>query len=67
MGPNLPGRGALVTLDAGLCDLAVSQKCCGKERSESKFGPCFARSHPTPCFGIAGHDQQKDRLEYQKE
>ena len=46
MGPNLPGRGALVTLDAGLCDLAVSQKCCGKERSESKFGRCVHRSHP---------------------
>ena len=51
MGRNLLGRGALATLDAGLCDLAVSPKSVreGGVR-ESKFGRRVHRSHPTPVL-----------------
>lgn len=64
MGTNLPGRGALVTLDAGLCDLAVSQKSVGKERPESKFGRAY-RSHPLRALASWVMTNGKDGLEYQ--
>jgi hypothetical protein len=45
VGTNLLGRGALVDLDAGLCELAVSLKSAGRSVPESKFGRCVRRSH----------------------
>ena len=67
MGTNLLGRGALVTLDAGLCDLAVSPKSVREGAfRESKLAPRVPFTS-TPCLGIVGRDQRKDGLQYQKE
>lgn len=48
MGTNLLGRGALVCLDAGLCDLAVSPKSVREGAfRESKLGAaCTVHIHP---------------------
>lgn len=50
MGTNLLGRGALVTLDAGLCDLAVSQKSVGRCVRKACSGRSAYRSHPPPAL-----------------
>ena len=48
MGRNLLGRGALVTLDAGLCDLAVSLKSVREEAFQraSLGAACTVHIHP---------------------
>ena len=48
MGTNLLGRGALVTLDAGLCDLAVSPKSVreGAFQKASLGSACTVHIHP---------------------
>ena len=67
MGTNLLVRGAPVTLDAGLCDLAVSEESVGKERPESKFGRSAYRSHPPRALASWVMTNGKDGLKYQKE
>ena len=48
MGTNLLGRGALVVLDAGLCDLAVSLKRVrqGAFQRASLGAACTVHIHP---------------------
>jgi hypothetical protein len=46
VGTNLLGRGALVALDAGLCELAVSLKSVREGAFQrASLGRCVHRSH----------------------
>ena len=59
MGRNLLGRGALASLDAGLCDLAVSPKCAGRRRSRKQVWALRRLFTSNPCLGIVGRDQKE--------
>ena len=69
MGTNLLGLGALVALDAGLCQLAVSLKSVREGVFQRASLGVACTVHINPMFGIVGRDQRKDglELEYQKE